>query len=258
MYFVSSVAVLLLVFARFLPESPRYLLSHGRVKEAEAVLERIAAWNQALLPPGTLVATIDLDADIRAHQEEQQQQVLQTQEAYAKQSEQRSFSPDVQHHSTDSVSPSSSRGRQPKGLGSPSSEQRQQRYRARSSEAPHDPEQELAPWHPSSEVKDTTAATTSSWSRDVRGEEVADEREDGDKGGPKVRQHEDGGNGHDVDVHDEHAVLLLDDAERQLLLVSEGGSLQGEVKCRCICVAALHAEGGSEQGKEPCWTMGIA
>lgn len=37
--------------ARYLPESPRWLLSMGRVEECEAIMKKVAATNGRALPP---------------------------------------------------------------------------------------------------------------------------------------------------------------------------------------------------------------
>ena len=40
----------------FAPESPRFLLGHGRLDEVESILKTIARWNGQQLPDGMLVA----------------------------------------------------------------------------------------------------------------------------------------------------------------------------------------------------------
>jgi hypothetical protein len=213
------VPVLLLVFSTFLPESPRYLLSHGRVKEAEAVLERIAAWNQALLPPGTLVATVGLEADIHHHQEEEQQRLLHSHGVHAEPSEGRGFSPDLQERSPDSDS-SSAKARRSKGLGTSSPEQqKQQRRHGRVSDDSHSQEQELAPWHPSEAKTSTPGVTDDMSSSSNTRREDANAKRDEDLDRSQMVGAQDG-----TGLHGEHAMLLLDEAERRLLLASEGES----------------------------------
>ncbi len=46
----------LFVARLFAPESPRFLLGHGRLDEVESILKSIARWNGQSVPAGMLVA----------------------------------------------------------------------------------------------------------------------------------------------------------------------------------------------------------
>ncbi|KAG9142323.1 hypothetical protein Leryth_026953 [Lithospermum erythrorhizon] len=54
-------STVLLIFYSYTPESPRYLCLNGRTAEALIILEKIAFVNETKLPPGTLVASHEVE-----------------------------------------------------------------------------------------------------------------------------------------------------------------------------------------------------
>ncbi|KAI9084495.1 hypothetical protein K1719_033483 [Acacia pycnantha] len=59
---LSSIpSLLLLLFYRMTPESPRYLCSNGRTADAVIILEKIAKMNGTNLPPGIIISDIQTD-----------------------------------------------------------------------------------------------------------------------------------------------------------------------------------------------------
>lgn len=63
-------SLLLLIFYRVAPESPRYLCMKGRTIEALGILENIARMNQAELPPGVLVSDHQVEQPDRGNPSE--------------------------------------------------------------------------------------------------------------------------------------------------------------------------------------------
>lgn len=52
--YTSVPGVIMIVYYWLIPESPRWLLSKGRIQEAEAVIRKAAKWNKVVLPEGAL------------------------------------------------------------------------------------------------------------------------------------------------------------------------------------------------------------
>lgn len=64
-------AFVLLIFIVFMPESPRYLCTKGRITDAHNILDKIAQFNQTSLPSGNLTSdgTNDLDEEFSTSEE---------------------------------------------------------------------------------------------------------------------------------------------------------------------------------------------
>ncbi|GJZ02139.1 organic cation/carnitine transporter 7 isoform X1 [Tanacetum coccineum] len=68
--FSSLPSLLLLIFYRVVPESPRYLCLKGRTTEALTILEKVAKTNGQTLPPGILVSDHEIELSEKSTESE--------------------------------------------------------------------------------------------------------------------------------------------------------------------------------------------
>lgn len=68
--FSSLPSLLLLIFYRVVPESPRYLCLKGRTTEALTILEKVAKTNGQALPPGILVSDHEIELSEKSTESE--------------------------------------------------------------------------------------------------------------------------------------------------------------------------------------------
>lgn len=76
--FSSLPSLLLLLFYRVVPESPRYLCLKGRTTEALRILEKVAKTNGKTLPPGILVSDHEIELNEKSTDSEDEHLLSQT------------------------------------------------------------------------------------------------------------------------------------------------------------------------------------